>query len=157
MELWLRWCLFEGRRSLGYTPHAKCDDGLLSGCWLLCKDADATATHISPGDRHPHRPAVHEHRQRVDQGLQQRRLSVLRHALSHVHRPHADLYDMYVCTVIGLARGSRGSQILFYKPVSYSKKRLLFMFDCRKIIIVIFASRRHASAVYAVVVCLSLS
>ena len=66
---------------------------------MFCVDADAPASNIALDDRHPHWSAVHEHRQRVHQGLQQRRLSVLRDALSHVHRPYADLHDMYVCTV----------------------------------------------------------
>jgi len=61
-------------------------------------DVDATTADITPRDRNPHRYVVHEHRQRVDQGLQQRRLSVLRNALSHVHRAYADLHDMYVHT-----------------------------------------------------------
>ena len=65
----------------------------------LCADADAAAAHLAPGYRHTDRHAVHEHRQRVDQGLQQRRMSVLRHALPHVHRAHAHLHDLYVLCV----------------------------------------------------------
>jgi len=68
----------------------------------LCEDADTITTDISPSDRHSHWSSLHEHRQRVDKGLQQRRVSVLRNALSHVHCSNADLHDMYACKLFRL-------------------------------------------------------
>ena len=56
----------------------------------IATDPDPTATDLSPDGRRAHWTAVPGHRQRGQQGVQQRRLSLLLYALPHVHRSHAN-------------------------------------------------------------------
>ena len=57
-------------------------------------DLNSSPFNLAPGHRNPHRPALPRHRKRVEQDVQQRRLSLLLHALPHVHRAHADRTNM---------------------------------------------------------------
>ena len=62
----------------------------VTSCYtLVLVDADAAAPDLAPVGGHSDWPAVPGHRQRVVEGLQQRRLPLLLHALPHVHRAHA--------------------------------------------------------------------
>jgi len=59
-------------------------------------DPDATTSGVSCRLWNSDRTVVPERRQRVDQGVQQRRLSVLQPAVPHVHRHDADCPHMSV-------------------------------------------------------------